>query len=300
MKNLIVAMLIGGSVYFCINWYLALGEHRRMTEIEKRNAQLYEDERRRNKRSPRQRIQDVIDAYGLQVDLTTAWIVMGFLYLVVTVTLSLIGVAGIIGVILGLPATAVVAFGGMRSLANRRRAKFNAQLMQALTLLAGQLEAGNGPTRALEQILPSLQDPLRTEFKNALDATIASKPLVEALGDLAERYPSRAMAMYISALSLEGSGQIAPALRQAASILQKDFELAEEASAELSQTKSETLAVIVIIVGIALTVYGGGDATTRAAYMTPVGFIGVLFGIGNFSLGIYRATRVFAKAKASS
>ena len=297
MRNLIFALLVGGTVYFLVNWWVAMREHRRMTEIEKRNAQIEDDKRVKARRNPKEHFVKVLTKYGYKGDIGTALVGMGFLYLVVTVALAIIGINGIVGAIVGLPATAGTSFGVLSWARTRRHLKFNVQLMQALTLLAGQLESGNGPTRALEQIIPSLQDPLRSELTQVLNSTIASQSIVEALGELVERYQSRALAMYIAALSLEGSGQIAPALRQAANILQRDFELAEEAMAELSQTKAETIGVVCIVVGIAVIVYTGGDAATRAAYVTPVGIMAVVGGAANFFFGIFRAVRIFQKVK---
>lgn len=304
MNSLVViaAMCAGGSAYYAYGWYTARKALRSLTAIERANALIEEAKRKDAKPGLKQRLENELVRRGWKGDLALVLGGVTMLYVLISLVLRLFGLGGIAGAVVGLPISVGVVLMGLGSATTRRRRAFNHQLLQALTLLAGQIEGGNGPRRALELIIPSLQDPLRSELIGVMDATVASKNLVGALKDLLVRYPSRALSMFISALEIDEAtgGRIEPALRQAADTLQRDFELSAEALAELSQTKAEFIVVVGIIGMVAVSMVTGGDATTKATYTTPVA-IAVLLGLAAwFGFGIIRFLRILKKARGDS
>lgn len=299
MRYLLVSICVGFAAYALVGWYYAHSALRSMTAIERANAQIADARRKETRPKPKERLQQELARRGYRGDLTPVLAAMTFVYLISILILRALGVGDLVGVAIALPLSLGVAVAGLSQMVTRRRRKFNVQLLQALTLLAAQVEAGNGAQRAIEQIIPSLQDPIRAELAATMDATVASKDLVGAMRDLERRYPSKAFRMFIAALEIDQAkgGRLEPALRQAAATLQRDFDLSKEAQAEISQTKAEFVAIVGIIGLITVSMVVGGGQTARDAYFNPVGLIFVVIALANFGLGIARALKIFAGVK---
>lgn len=297
--NLLLGVAVGFAVYCIYGWVMTQRALRHMTTIEKANSRIDEARRKEERPANKDRVRLYLVKRGYKGDMTPFFAAVTFGYIVIALAFRLVGASDLVGLLVALPVAFLGTMWGLTMLVVRRKRVFNQQLMQALTLIAAQVEAGNGAQRAIEQVIPSLQDPIRSELSAAMDATVASKDIVKAMKDLEERYPSRAFSMFIAALEIDQAkgGRLEPALRQAASTLQRDFELSQEAVAEISQTRSEFFAVIGIIGLICFSMFVGGGETTQAAYFTPVGLIAVGIGLLNFGLGIWRATRIFNNAK---
>lgn len=296
---LVLAISAGFLVYCTYGWIVSRRALRHMTAIEKANARIEEAKLKDEKLPRKERLRLWLLRRGYRGDLTPFFAAVTFGYIVIALVMRLIGASDIIAVAVALPVTFAAVLWGLTYLAARRKRIFNQQLMQALTLVAAQVQAGNGAHRALEQVIPSLQDPLRSELSAAMDATVASKDLVRAMKDLEEKYPSRAFSMFIAALEIDQAkgGRLEPALRQAASTLQRDFELSQEAVAEISQTRSEFFSVIAIIGFVCFSMFTSGGETTQAAYFSFVGIVAVGLGLANFALGVWRASRIFSNVK---
>lgn len=299
MIILAAALAVAGAAYFTVNWWFARGAWKNATNIQRANARIEEARRRDERGRLRDRLTLALARRGYQGELTPAVIAAGYLYVLCALLLRLVGVGGLVGALGALPVATLAAFGILGQLAARRRRLFRRQLLQALTLLAGQIEAGSGPQRALEQIIPSLQDPLGAELAGVMNATVASKDLVGAMRDLYTRYPSRAFAMFVAALEIDKmqGGSLAPALRQAADILDREFSLGEETRAEISQTRGEFFAMLGILALIAVSMIAGGDETAKAAYRSPLGLIGIVGGGAWAGLGVWMMLRLLNKAK---
>ena len=197
-----------------------------------------------------------------------------------------------------LPLCVGVVFLVVSRVASRRQLAFQRQLMPALGMLAAQIEAGNGAERALEQILPALEDPLGAELAAALSSTVTME-LVPALEEVARRYPSRAFTLFLAALEVDRlqGGALAPALREASAMLQRQFELSQEAQAEVSQAKMEFYAVGGIVGIIAMTLLSSGDPNVRGAYFSSTGLLGIGVAAVLVLTGIWRASRILKIAK---
>lgn len=297
--TLVIALLAGGVAYFAANWFFAARQVAKMTELELRQARINDETRQRSKRSLAERFRLRVRVLGWRGDLAPVLVLLTFMYLLCAVALSVIGFDGLIGVALALPVAAVAAYVAATTITARRKRQFNVQLIQALDLLASQLRAGAGPNRAIEMVLPSLPDPLRSELSGALDQSRAARPLADAIGDIGERYPSRAMSMFVAALKIdqEQGGKITDALEQAAASVRKDFELNAEALAEISQDKAQFFGIVGIVVMIGIYTFSQGDEQTREALTSTMGLTALGLGFANFAFGVFRTLRLFAKAR---
>jgi Flp pilus assembly protein TadB len=299
IRNLVIAFAVAAFAWSVLGWMFTRRDLKSMTQIEKANAEIDAATRREKRRTPKKMLQDALAQHGYKGDLTPIMVGITFVYLILTVVMISIGFNSLIGAVLAVPFSAGLAVLVSKHMVSRRKRKFQEQLLQALTLLAAQVEAGNGPQLALDRIIPSLQDPIRSELTATMDATVASKNLVQAMKDLEARYPSRPFQMFISALEIDEAkgGRLEPALRQAAAALQRDFDLGKEATAEIAQQKLEFIAITGIIGGIVVMVVVGNKEAAAESFLSPMGLVISAVTLANVALGIYRALNIFRKAQ---
>jgi Flp pilus assembly protein TadB len=281
------ALAAGGAVYFTIEWIGALLDRRSLTYLERTALEVDAVSDRSGRPGVRGRLVAAASQAGWNGDLSVPLAAVTFLYLLCAAALRLAGLDVFAATAVALPvaAAAVRQFG--RTLHTRRQRTFNHQLVQALELLAGQMEAGNGVQRSLEMLVPTMSDPLRSEFEGALEATVASKDLVEALRDIQVRYPSRALKLFIAALDIERNtaGQLGRPVREAANLLRGEFELTAELKAETAQQKMAAWVMVLGITGISGALLLGLD---RSAFATPLGVVALSVAAANFAFGIFR------------
>jgi Flp pilus assembly protein TadB len=293
--------LIGVSVFFFYQWIATSAAVKKMTVIERANAEIADSRRRYNRSSWRERAAAAISEAGLGENIAlplAAWLLLDLL---IIVALTVVGVGGIFGAIVSFPvsgATVVLVTG---TLAARKRRAVNRQLVQCLQLIAGQLEAGNGAMAALESVIPSLPEPLRGEIMAALEVSGVNSDIVVTFRALAEKYPSRSLNLATAAFEVnrDEGGQISPAIRQAADTLMKDRELNEETDAEISQTRSEFWVIVGTIAFIVILMFMSQARNATDPYENPGAIVALTVAGANFAFGIFRGLRIFAKAKGS-
>lgn len=299
LMTLLVALAVGGAAYFAVSFLLTKISYRRVTKSRLQLAYLaIEEAERGSGPSLRERIADRLVIAGWYGGLPPIVLAASFLYALCVLGMYVVGFNQIVGVVVAVPACVGVVSIIVIRVSTKRQLAFQRQLMPALGMLASQIEAGNGAERALEQILPSLEDPLGAELHAALAATVTME-LVPSLQEVARRYPSRAFTLFLAALEVDRlqGGALAPALREASSMLQRQFELSQEAQAEVSQAKVEFYTVGGIILMIAATLLSSDDPSIKDAYYSPTGFVALGIGFGLAGIGVWRAMRILREAK---
>lgn len=296
--RLLITLAVAGALYFGAETVRAATMHRRMTNIEKANAQIEEDKARAKKTRLAGRVSNALKTRGYDGDWTPTLIIITVLYLVSVVALKLVGLGSWIGGLLAFPAAIMVAVAGLGTSKRRKRNLFKVQLMQALGLIATQVEAGDGAKKAIEKTIGLVEDPLRGEMMRALDSLVGTTSLVEAFKEMETRYPSRAMKLFVAALEIDDTmgARLAPPLRQAQAALEKDFELSAETKAEISQAKGEFYGITAIIGFIVISLVGNAQGISRDVYFSPIGYILLGLAGANYAFGIWRTIRIFRKA----
>lgn len=299
--DLLTVMTVAGAVFFLVMATILVATRKRAGRIALAQQDAWEaDQKLREKVPAKTRILHWLERYGYRGDITPVLGPLTVGYGLVVLALLATGLPGLIALLAAIPASALVAWLAAEFIADRRRRKFDRQLLELFQLLAGQIEGGVGIRRGLEHSLGAVSDPLRTEMLRVLNSAVASKDLVAAMRVLERRYPSRAMSLFVAAIEIEQDlgGEIVPALRQAADSLQTSFDLIEEAKAEVSQAKMEFYALVAIIGGTTLWMFSQADTQTREAFTNPIALFLIAFGLLNFAFGIFRGARTFRKITA--
>ena len=85
----------------------------------------------------------------------------------------------------------------------RRRKAFEAQLPEALSLIASSLQAGHTALRAVQTMVEESEPPLSEEFERVVSETALGDPLVDALGRMANRLDVEDLAWVVQAIRIQ-------------------------------------------------------------------------------------------------
>jgi tight adherence protein B len=90
----------------------------------------------------------------------------------------------------------------LSAMEQQRRKKFDAQLLEAIPMLAGAMKAGMSLIQAMEQVTREMGPPIRQEFAHALQENRVGKPMIQALLDMKNRIKSEDLDITVNAISI--------------------------------------------------------------------------------------------------
>ncbi len=90
----------------------------------------------------------------------------------------------------------------VHSMEQRRRRKFDAQLLDAITMVAGAMKVGMSLLQAMEQVTREMGPPIRQEFAHALQENRVGKPIIQALQDMKKRIGSEDLSITVNAIGI--------------------------------------------------------------------------------------------------
>lgn len=293
------AVAAGAAVYFLVvGVFLGRTYASGMTRTERAQALIDEAKEAENRGSWSERLIRSLRRRGYTGDPLPVLIIGALTYVVIVGASRAIGLPVLAAVAVAVPAGIGVAVMVLRNMELRRRRAFNKQLIGALQQVAAQLESSAGLKQSFERVTPNLAQPLRGEFERALVAAEVVD-FVQAMEPIRDKYPSRAMDLLIASLTLTAStgAAVAPAMREASDVLQRDAELNDEATAEISQVRGEFFIIVGIIGFICISVVSGADENLQRNILSTVGLILLIPFVVNFGIGIKRALNMFARAR---
>lgn len=299
LLNLLLGLATGGAAYYFCSWLYSSFSLRSMNYIEVRSAQIEENARLERKLTKRKRLEEKLSDVGYDGDWTPLLIGVSFIYLLLSTALTFAGFGNLLGALLALPLALGGSVAAIVTARKKKLMRFEKQLLQVLTSVAGHLESGDVPQMAFQKATKLVENPLRGELEQVLASRLGSDSLSDSMSELASRYPSKAMRLLVAALAIDDTvgARLSPALRQAQVILERQFELAAEGSAEISQARGEFYAITGVMAVIALVLLAGSGGQARDAYTSPGGIIVIGLALFNYSIGVFRAKRVFSRAE---
>ena len=113
---------------------------------------------------------------------------------------------------------------------NRRRKAFEAQLPEALSLIASSLQAGHTALRSVQAMVEESEAPLSEEFERVVAETRLGDPLVDALERLADRMQVPDLAWVVQAIRIQQTvgGKLADLLFTLAEFMRAREEIRRE------------------------------------------------------------------------
>ena len=294
----VAAIAAGGAVFAVYQAVIYLLLRMRAPKVALAQADMAAAPNPFSRTTIKRRVTHALAVRGYRGNLAPVVLVALFVIALVAVVLNVLGITGIfaaVGAVLGSIALVWVASGVVMG---RRKAAFDRQLLQAISMLVGQVESGSSVDKGLRVVANASAEPLRSEFLAADATASATRNLPAAIAQIHDRYPSRALKLFITAIVMtdkEGAA-VAPALRNAANILRKDFELSSEARAEVAQSRYEYYGILAIIGFIAWMMVFGNEATSEA-YRTPMGVIAIIVGVSWMGFGALRISGMLRRAE---
>ncbi len=135
-------------------------------------------------------------------------------------------VFGLVGVVIG--PLGAAAF--LRHRINKRKRDFEAQLPDALSLIASSLSAGHTFLRAIQMMTEEAEPPLTEEFSRVVSETRLGDPVVDALGRMAVRLQIRDLDWIVQAIRIQQTvgGKLADILHTLADFIRARQEVRRE------------------------------------------------------------------------
>jgi tight adherence protein B len=142
----------------------------------------------------------------------------------------------------------------VRVRAGRRRAAFEAQLAEALDLMAGSLRAGQGFMRAIEATSEEMPDPMRHELQRVMEQINIGGNPAEAIATLSSRIVSADVDIFVAAVAInrQTGGNLTEVLDNIAQTVRERRNVRQEAKSLTAAPRLTGFIVSAIPVGLAL------------------------------------------------
>jgi tight adherence protein B len=166
---------------------------------------------------------------------------------------------------------------------SRRRRAFEAQLPEALGLIASSLQAGHTALRAVQAMVEESEPPLSEEFERVVAETRLGDPLVDALERLAQRIDVPDLTWVVQAIRIQQTVgvKLADLLFTLADFMRAREEIRREVRVLTAEGRMSAWVLAALPVGVFFAV-----KTMSPGYLDPL-----LSGAGLFALG-YAAVSV--------
>ncbi|MGW2535465.1 type II secretion system F family protein [Streptomyces sp. NPDC001499] len=220
-----------------------------------------------------------------------------FLYVVGSVAAFWLIAASLLASFFG-PLAGLAALWGANTFLNWHRTKrteaFISQLPEISRVLANATHAGLSLRTSIAMAADELESPAGDELRVVADQLGVGRTLDDALGELAERLPSRELVVLVSTLILSNraGGQVVSSLRNLTVTLEERKETRREVRTQLSQINTTAYAVPAIGIGAMLLVNSILPGALDRMTGSVVGQIAVIVSLGLYALGFVAIRRV--------
>ncbi|GHA97018.1 MULTISPECIES: type II secretion system F family protein [Streptomyces] len=176
----------------------------------------------------------------------------------------------------------------------RRIEKFISQLPELSRILANATHAGLALRTAIGMAAEELEAPAGEELSKVADQLALGASLDDALGELAERLPSRELVVLVTTLVLSNraGGQVVSALRNLTETLEERKETRREVRTQLSQVTMTSYAVPVLGVGALFLMNGVRSGALDRMTGSPAGQIAVIVAFALYAVGFVLIRRL--------
>ncbi|HLJ08001.1 MAG TPA: type II secretion system F family protein [Acidimicrobiia bacterium] len=149
----------------------------------------------------------------------------------------------------------------------RRRKAFEAQLPDALGLIASSLQAGHTALRAVQSMVEESEAPLSEEFERVVAETALGDPLVDALDRMSQRLDIEDLKMVVQAIRIQQNvgGKLADLLHTLAEFMRAREEIRREVKVLTAEGRMSAWVLGAMPVGLFFAV-----KTMSPGYLDPI------------------------------
>lgn len=176
----------------------------------------------------------------------------------------------------------------------RRTEAFINQLPELTRVLANATQAGLALRTAIAMAADELDDPAGEELRKVADQLAVGHSLDDALGDLADRLPSRELVVLVTTLVLSNraGGQVVSSLRNLTGTLDERKETRREVTTLLSQVKVTAFALPLLGLGFLLMINGMNPGALDKMTGSFVGQVGSVIAFALYTAGFVMIRRL--------
>ncbi|MGX5212919.1 type II secretion system F family protein [Streptomyces violaceus] len=176
----------------------------------------------------------------------------------------------------------------------KRIEKFINQLPELARILANATQAGLALRTAIGMAAEELEAPAGEELGKVADQLAIGASMDDALGELADRLPSRELVVLVTTLVLSNraGGQVVSALRNLTETLEERKETRREVRTQLSQVSMTSYAVPVLGVGSLFLMNGVKDGALERMTGSPFGQGAVIIAFSLYAVGFILIRRL--------
>ncbi|MFE0512516.1 type II secretion system F family protein [Streptomyces sp. NPDC058964] len=176
----------------------------------------------------------------------------------------------------------------------KRIERFINQLPELARILANATQAGLALRTAIGMAAEELEAPAGEELAKVANQLSVGHSMDDALGELAERLPSRELVVLVTTLVLsnKAGGQVVSALRNLTETLEERKETRREIRTQLSQVTMTSYAVPVLGIGALFLMDGVKDGALERMTGSPVGQACVIIAFGLYAIGFVLIRRM--------
>jgi tight adherence protein B len=175
-----------------------------------------------------------------------------------------------------------------------RRKRFEEQLPDVLSLIAGSLRAGWGIQQALELVVDEIAEPAASEFRRVQSETRFGLPLEQALSRMAERLDSEDFRWTVTAIAIqrEVGGNLAEVLDIVATTIRTRGELRRHVKALTAESRFSAIVMAILPFFIMGALSVVNPAYLAVLLQTTLGLMALAFGMVLLLVGIFWILRL--------
>jgi tight adherence protein B len=240
------------------------------------------------------RIEDKLEQADLPIRPTEAIFFYG-----VAVFVVLFGALLLFGIAPGLVLTLFAAIGPLVFLqqrAKRRLRKFETQLPDVLTLLAGSMRAGFSFAQGLEAVAEEAPEPSGRELQRCFTESRLGRPIEDSMEDSANRMHSVDLMWAVMAIRIqrEVGGNLAELLDTVATTMTQREQLKHEMLALTAEGRLSAWILGVFPPGFALVLFGIQPDYMKTLFTNGIGVVAVIVSAVMAGLGFFWLRRMMA------
>ncbi|MFJ2904631.1 type II secretion system F family protein [Streptomyces sp. NPDC087212] len=176
----------------------------------------------------------------------------------------------------------------------QRIERFIGQLPELARIMANATQAGLALRTAIGMAAEELEAPAGEELAKVANQLAVGISMDAALGELADRLPSRELVVLVTTLVLShrAGGQVVSALRNLTETLEERKETRREVRTQLSQVNMTSYAVPALGVGSLFLMNGVKDGALERMTESPLGQTAVVVAFGLYTIGFVLIRRL--------
>ncbi|MFN2376855.1 MAG: type II secretion system F family protein [Candidatus Binatia bacterium] len=200
----------------------------------------------------------------------------------------------LLGIVVGAAVVGALPYGYQSLRRKKRLSAIEAQLPDALDLIARTLMAGHAFIMGLKMVGEQMEDPIRTEFRKAFDEISFGISVAEAMKDLSARVDLVDLKFFVTSLlvQLETGGNLAEIIQGIASLIRARFELYGKIQTLSSEGRISARVMFCLPFGLGAALYVLNPSYMSLLFTDPAGISMLQGGLFMMLIGLYFTRRM--------